>query len=237
MEKKTTTTKRTASKRTEKADTTASKRKAEVKEAEPKEVKTVETNTADLEALIKEQAAMIAQLKEQIAANAQNVPGTDNREKVIFLWQAPVADYNVVEFGERGRFGRIIGKTGSIMIPKSELSQIMDTPIRYYMDKRWLVVLSGLDENEREMFGINYKEGEYLSKEAFMDVVGTGEAILDIYPKLCDSHKDIVAKFYYEAWKEGKDIKRDTVVALNKLNKNEAFKQIIEEMNEKDASE
>ena len=153
------------------------------------------------------------------------------------MWQAPVADYNVVEFGEKGRYGRIVGQTGKIVVPKNELSQIMDTPIRHYMDQRWLIVLSGLDEQEREMFGVNYKDGEYLSKEAFMNVVGLGKEILNIYPALCDAHKQIVAKFYYEAYQNGESIDRDVVVALNKLSKNEAFKAIIADMNQKDVSE
>ena len=231
MAEKTTTSKKTTSKKAETASTTPKKSKDVV--VEQKTSKAAET--ADLEKLIKEQAAVIEQLKAQLAAGATRAVAPEPTEKVIFLWQAPVAEDNVIEFGERGRYGRIIGKTGSIVIPKHELSQVMDAPIRYFLDKRWLIILSGLDEQEREMFGVNYAEGEYLSKEAFMDVVGVGDDILEIYPKLCAAHKAIVAQFYYEAWREGRDVKRETVVALNKIEKSEAFKQIIEEMNEKDA--
>lgn len=231
--KKTTSTRKTAAKKTE---TKAAE--PEVIKEEPIQQTEEPKKESDLEALVKAQAEMIEQLKAQLEANKSfSVANTDNREKVTFLWQAPVADYNVIEFGENGRFGRIMGNSGKIMIPKNELSQVMDTKIRYYMDMRWLIILSGLDEQEREMFGVNYKEGEYLSKEVFMNVIGCGEEILEIYPKLCEAHKEIVAKFYYEAWRENRGVKREIVVALNKICKNDAFKAIIEEMNEMDASE
>lgn len=227
-----TTTKKasTAKKTTKKAET--------VKEVVQESVKPADDGkTAELESLIKSQAAMIEELKQQLEAAKHNAPRGDNREKVVLLWQAPVADYNVVEFGDRGQYGRVVGNSGTVTIPKDELSQVMDSSIRHLMDMRWLIVLSGLDEQEREIYGVNYKPGEYLSKEAFLDVVGTGDRMLEIYPKLCDAHKEIVAKYYYEAWRENRDVKRDTVVALNKISKNDAFKAIIEEMNERDASE
>lgn len=226
-----TTTKRTP--KAKKAETPAENVKVETEVKDTPEVKKEET---DLEKLVKEQAEVIAQLKAQLANSAASAK-PESKEKIVFLWQAPVADYNVVEFGERGRFGRIVGNSGVVMIPKNELSQVMDVQIRHYLDLRWLIVLSGLDEDERELYGVNYKEGEYLSKEAFMDIIGTGDQILEIYPKLCASHKDIVARFYYEGWKEGRDVKRETVVALNKICRNDAFKTLIEEMNARDASE
>lgn len=217
----------------------ASTAKRTTKKAETEAV-VPESNTreSEMESLIKSQAAMIEELKKQLEESKKYAaPRTDNREKVVLLWQAPVADYNIVEFGDRGQYGRVVGNSGTLIIPKDELSQVMDSSIRYFMDKRWLIVLSGLTDEEREMFGVNYKPGEYLSKEAFLDVIGTGEKILDIYPNLCEAHKEIVAKFYYEAWRENRGVKRDIVVALNKLCKHDAFKAIIEEMNERDASE
>lgn len=191
-----------------------------------------------LEALVRAQAETIEQLKGEIQKGTTiNLAAVPAEERVVFLWQAPVADYNEITFGVNGRYGRIVGPTGTFFVPKSELSQVLDAPTRHYIDIRWLIVLSGLDEQEREMLGCNYKKGEYLSKDAFMKVADMGDDILDIYPGLCKSHKDIVAKFYFEAWREGKDLKRETVIKLNKLSGSEAFKTIIEEMNARDLTE
>ena len=165
------------------------------------------------------------------------------QEKVCFLWQAEVADDNTVSFGDNGRFGRIVGKTGTIYVPKNELSMLLDTKVRFFLQKRWLIYISGLDEQEIDTLGIKYEEGEILDKGAFARLVEMGDAILDIFPKLCDSHKEIVAKRYYEAWENGSaDIKRETVLKLNDIVKKEkleigAFARIVEEMNEKELAD
>ena len=161
-------------------------------------------------------------------------------EKVHFLWQAPVADDNVVLFGEGGMYGRITGKTGSFFVPKSELSRILDSMTRLFLQERWLIVVDGLTEEEREALGVNYKEGEVLDKRAFAKMVDLGDEILDIFPRLCDSHKEMVGQRFYEAWVAGnKNVTRERVVELLKMSKAEGkeikgFAAIIEEMNEND---
>lgn len=161
-------------------------------------------------------------------------------EKVHFLWQAPVADDNVVLFGEGGMYGRITGKTGSFFVPKNELSRILDSMTRLFLEKRWLLVLDGMTDEEREALGVNYKEGEVLDKRAFAKMVDLGDEILDIFPALCDSHKDMVGQRFYEAWTAGNPaVKREIVVELLKKSKVsghevKAFSAIIEEMNEND---
>lgn len=156
-------------------------------------------------------------------------------EKVRFLWQAEVADDNLILFGDGGMYGRIVGKTGSFYVPKNDLSRVMDGLNRLFLEKRWLIVLSGLNEEERETYGVNYKEGEILDRKMFDKMVDMGKDILDVYPDLCDGHKEIVAKRYYEAWKNGsKKIERETVVALNRMSPNSSFRTILEEMNARD---
>lgn len=234
----TTTKKATAKTSTAKPRATKAKTEETVVDAAVPEVKEASARDSEIEqlkALVKAQSEQLEQMKTEMQRTATtNYAAIPAEDRVVFLWQAPVADYNEVTFGPQGRYGRIVGKFGSFFVPKSDLSQILDAPTRSYLESRWLIVLSGLDEQEREMFGVNYKKGEYLSKEAFMKIVDMGDDILDIYPGLCQSHKEIVAKFYYEAWQEGKDLKRETVVKLNKLSGNEAFKAILEEMNARD---
>lgn len=161
-------------------------------------------------------------------------------EKVHFLWQAPVSDYNVVLFGDGGMYGRITGKTGSFFVPKSELSRILDSAARNYLDKRWLIVVDGLDEDEREALGVNYRDGEVLDKRAFSKMVELGGEILDIFPKLCESHKEMVGRGFYEAWKSNNPhVSRDIVKKLRDQSREcghevKSFNAILEEMNEKD---
>jgi hypothetical protein len=211
-------------------------------EEEPKqEAKVEETANKtpehdELEAL----KAQIKLLQEQLMLQAtqpqQPIQAVlyDSGEKVHLLWQAEVADDNLLLVGENGMYGRIVGKTGSAFIPKNELSRVLDTAMRAYIDQRWMIVVSGLDDEEKESLGVDYKDGEILDKKAFAKMIEMGDEMLEIFPELCESHQEMVAKRFYEAYHSNKAVKRDLVVALNKIHSYPAFKAIIEEMNAAD---
>lgn len=215
---------------------TATETKEPAKKAETKAVKPEEKSTDEI-ALLKEQIALLkAELEASKNAQPQIVVATpDNGERVHLLWQAEVSDDNIVEFGDHGMYGRIVGKTGSIYVPKNDLSRVLDSLNRYFLDKRWLIIVSGLTDEEREALGVAYKEGEILDKKAFSKLLDLEkDELLEIYPELCESHKEMIAKRFYEAYTSGKPVKRDIVVALNNIAPVEAFKAIINGMNEAD---
>jgi len=221
--------------------------KETVKKAEAK-TKTIKAEPAVLEeAKIDPREEQIALLKAELAALKQEmqnaktaqpqiiVAAPDNGERVHFLWQAEVASDNVVEFGDGGMYGRIVGRSGSFYVPKNDMSRILDSAARYYLDRRWLIVVSGLTDDEREALGVAYREGEILDTKAFQRITElTKDELLEIYPELCDSHKEMIAKRFYEAYTSGKPVERETVVALNNLAPSEAYKAIISGMNEED---
>ncbi len=205
--------------------------------AAPKE----ETFTkSDVERMIADAVAKAMAGAAVQTAQPQVIQVSNDTEMVHFLWQAPVADDNVVFFGEGGIFGQIVGKSGSFYVPKRDLSRVLTDVNRVYMARRWLMVVSGLNEDEREALGVNYREGELLDKQAFAKMVEIGDRILDIYPKLCDGHKKMVAQRYAEAYAAGSPyVKRETVVKLNEMSKTDknprgAFVSVIEDMNERD---
>lgn len=190
---------------------------------------------------VDELKAQIEQLKMMLATQSvqpQVVQVSADVEKVRFLWQAPVADDNVVIFGDGGMYGRIVGQTGMFYVPKPDLSRIMDGMNRLFLEKRWLIVLSGMTDEERDTYGVNYKDGELIDSNAFTKLIEMGNTILDVYPDLCDGHKEIVAKRYYDAWKSGsKLVERSTIVELNKISPNSSFRTILEEMNAREVNE
>lgn len=233
-----------------KAVTTAEAETKEVKTEETEATETVEVKEQKVETVDKRDLE-IEELKKQVAAmqemlkKAQSAPqvvqvAPQEAEKVHCLFEAEVADDNIFSLGENGRYGRIIGKTGSFFIPKNELSSVMDAQFRSMLENRWIIIVSGLTDEEREAFGVDYKEGEYLDKKAFAKMVDMGEEILEIYPNLCKGHQEMVAKRYYEAYLNGNPkVTRDIVVELNKLSKKAGsdkgdFTGIIELMNEAD---
>ena len=174
-------------------------------------------------------------------AKPQVVQVMADTEKVHFLWQAEVSDSNVVHFGDGGMYGRIVGKTGSFYVPKSDLSRVLTEVNRLHLKRRWLIIVSGLDEEERVALGVDYKEGELLDKRAFAKMVDLGDEILEIYPALCEGHKRMVAQRYAEAFhKNNPNVTRERILALNAMSKEAGsekgdFTPIIEMMNQRDA--
>ena len=216
-------------------------------EVKEKVLETADKRDLEIEELkrqLAEQQKMFADMQEMLK-QAQSAPqvvqvAPQETEKVHCLFEAEVADDNIYSIGENGRYGRIIGKTGSFFVPKAELSSVMDSAFRAMLENRWIIIVSGLTDEEREAFGVDYKEGEYLDKRAFAKLVDMGEEILEIYPKLCKGHQEMVAKRYYEAYVNGNPkVTRELVVELNKLSKKAGsekgdFIGIIEMMNEAD---
>ncbi len=207
--------------------------------AEPVEAKVVDLReeAVDEIALLKEQLKQLqAELAEAKKVQPQIiVAAPDNGERVHFLWQAEVANDNVVEFGDGGMYGRIVGKTGHFYVPKNDISRVLDSANRYYLDKRWLIIVSGLTDDEREALGVSYRDGELIDQKVFQKLTKLGkDELLEIYPELCESHKEMIAKRFYADYMDGQPVDRETVVALNNIAPSEAFKEIINRMNEAD---
>ena len=175
------------------------------------------------------------------AANQQRVAAVPERERVNLLWQAPVMPENVEEFGPNGRYARITGPTGGFFVPKDEFSLIVDSRVRMYLERRWLIVLSGLTDEEREIYGVAYKPGEYLTKTAFAKLTEQGDKLLEIYPALCPGNRKIVAGAVYTGWREGnKHVNRGLVERLAAMCREvdpeeKTFQLILQEMAEKAA--
>ena len=84
---------------------------------------------------------------------------------------------------------------------------------------------------------MNYSEGELLDRKAFAKMIELGDKILEIFPALCEGHKEMVAKRFYEAWMEKNPyVRREIVTELNRMAKEagmkeNAFSAIIDGMN------
>ena len=218
----------------EKRDETAEKspEKVEVPAVDP----VVETLKAQNEMLQRQ----MEELQRQILSmqRPQVIQVAADTERVHFLWQADVADYNLVTFGPGGMYGSITGKTGTFSVPKNELSRILDDRTRRMIANRWLIVVDGLTDEERESLGVAYREGELLDRKVFSKMVDLPkDEICEIFPKLCESHKEMVGRRYYEEYQNrNENVTREKVIALRNLVRDEnldipAFQQILLEMN------
>lgn len=187
--------------------------------------------------------SLVKQLQDQLAAQKPHVVQVmADTEKVVMRFQAEVADDNVATFGPEGMYGQVTGKTGTITVPKSEWSRFCNESVRNMIYRRWLIVLSGMDEQERELYGCNYKPGEVLDEMAFHKLLDLGRDLVAVFPALCETHKEMVASRFLTAWMDGdsRAMDRELIVGLNELSKSEKHKKgmftpIIEGLNAKDA--
>lgn len=172
--------------------------------------------------MVQEAAAKaVAEALKAIPQQPQVVQVMADTEKVVMRWMAPVSDENVATFGENGRYGQVTGKNGTVMVPKSEWSRFYDETMRRFMDRRWLVVLSGMTDDERKLYNCDYRKGEVLDEKGFANIFTMGDELLDVFDDLCTEHQEMVAKSFCEAAQQGKldDSWRGLVKKLNAKNK------------------
>ena len=161
-------------------------------------------------------------------------------EYVTILYIGAIAQGTVVALP---KWGQITYAGGMLDIPKKDFLQGIGIQVNSaLLQNRKILVISGLTDEERRRFGVEYKDGECLTAEALFSLVGyEKDKICEIYKKLCDEHKRIVAKIYLAAYFDKGDnrVNRETVKALNKISKSIAaeglFTPIIEDMGKKDA--
>lgn len=172
--------------------------------------------------LVQEAAAKaVAEAMKSIPQQPQVVQVMADTEKVVMRWMAPVADDNVAVFGQNGMYGQVTGKNGTVIVPKSEWSRFYDETMRRFMERRWLVVLSGMSDDERALYHCNYRKGEIMDEKAFANIFIMRDDLLDVFDDLCTEHQEMVAKSFWEAAQDGKldGSWRGLVKALNAKNK------------------
>ena len=246
------------------------KPRSQTQKAEPVSEPVVETKTESTETVnveyttdpvpvdlpnseIEELKKLVRQLQDELAAKRpQVVQVMADTERVVLRFQAEVADDNETRFGPDGMYGQVTGKVGTVAVPKSEWSRFYNDSVRNMMNRRWLIVLSGMDEQDREIYGCNYKPGEILDETAFFKLLDMGRDMIAVFPKLCPDHQAMVASRYVTAYYDGDDRAKDRelIVTLNEMSK-EPYKNadkkdlrrkglfwpIIEALNAEDAEE
>ena len=210
------------------------------------EAKEPETNRE-----VEELKALVLRLQQQLAEQKPHVVQVmADTERVTMRFQADVADDNVSTFGPDGMYGQVTGASGIVTVPKSEWSRFYTESVRAMIARRWLIVISGMTDEEREMYGCAYKSGEVMDEMAFHRMLDMGRELLAVFPALCESHKEMIASKFISAWENGDDRAKDRelIVALNEMSKEDyknaekndmrrkgLFWPIIDAMNAKDA--
>ena len=214
------TTKQTRTPRQKKEAATEKATKA-VKET-PAETTFTQAQVEDMiaKATAEAVAKALANVPQQPVQTTQIIQVADN-EKVVMRFQAEIADDNVATFGPNGMYGQVTGKRGTVIVPKGEWSRFYDESTRRMIDDRWLIVISGMDDDERHRYNCDYKPGEVLDEQAFDKLLDMGDELIDIFPTLCASHQEMVGRRYLDAWNAGdkRVLDRGRVTKLNEISK------------------
>ena len=158
---------------------------------------------------------------------------------VKILYMDAVDKTNQIPIGN----GRVITGPGKIFnVAMSYFEGEFQNPFRMkLLANRKFIVLSGLTEEQREQYGVNYKEGEIIKKLGMFDfLLGCPtEQAVEVFKNLCPSHRKMVATRFNDAFEKGDNrITRDKIEALNEISKGDypdgkgAFGRILVAMNE-----
>lgn len=107
--------------------------------------------------------------------------------------------------------------------PQGVWRKVHDTGNPGLLNQRRLIVLNGLNEDERRRYNVDYKDGELLDMQMFDRLLDVGlERLKELFSKLCVEHKRMVATHFISSYQRGDNrISREKVEPLNDLSKSE----------------
>ena len=175
---------------------TTTRKKAEpVNEEKPVQTGEKTYTESEVTTLLSAMQAQIEALQAKISA-AQTAPEPTKREDgVVVLYYVPACSPdNEASLGQYG----IVRPGQYIEIPKKEFGHFMGAQARKFVQKRRLLVLSGLNDEERRRWNCEYRPGETLTEGAFDNLLNLSEQkIAELFEALCPEHRKAVARYLY----------------------------------------
>lgn len=224
---------------------TDTKKKTAAKKAAPAQKEAPATYTEDQVQKMVEAAVQAALKKQQ--QTAEIVQPKSQQGVVTLRFFSEVNDNNVVQLGQEGRFGQIVGKRWTGQIAKMDFIGSFRTPIvQALLASRELIVIDGLTEDERKLYGVDYAKGEVIEEGLYRRMTSMDEkTLVETYKALCPEWRRMVAVQFAEAYEKGQlKVTRQALLAINRQSKKDnagypegdprrkgAFARIIESMN------
>ena len=233
----------------------ATPKQTEAKEApavaeQPKEEQQVSAPTFTLEQVQKMIEEALAKREAEKKPEEPKQSAVDTIVTMIF--QAEVNDANELQLGPNGKYGMITGKHATVTINKRDfVSDFRTTMMQYLLKNRNLIVVSGLTDEERKIYGVDYRQGEYLEPAIYERLLEMGDKVLDVFAQLHPTWQEMVATKFVEAYETGTlKCSREALLEMNRISKKNyanlpkddvrrkgAFYSIIHAMNAADESE
>lgn len=193
---------------------------------------------------IDEKPDIIAELQNQIKTLQEQIKNSGSTPSVVLAkpeetvkvtYISNVSPNNILDLGE---FGQMTGVGWVIEVPRKDFGGKFMTPfVQKLIAKRRLIVLDGLNDDERIRYNVAYKPGEVMDIQMFDKLIGMDvEKLKNIFKNLCAEHQQFVATRFITAYERGDNrISRDVIEPLQALSKenypNGLFNPILEKMN------
>ncbi len=190
------------------------------------------SNEIDKDAEISALKAELDALKSQMAA--PNVVLAKPEEMVKLACIDTISSRNVLTLGD---FGTLNSTGGCIEISRKDFGgRFMTESVQKLLQKRRLIVLDGLSEDERHRYGVDYQKGETLDMQMLDRLLDIDiKALKKIFSALCPEHKKLVATRFYTLLEKGDNrVSRERVELLNEVSKQSGqalFTPILQKLN------
>ena len=157
----TTDTKRT--RKPVKTEKTEPEKKTDAETTKPVEAPSAAMFTEEQVRKMIEEAVQKYAQESQPSAVLEAAPAGLNDGLVTMIFQAEVNDANEIQLGPNAKFGMSTGKQATITIAKRDfIGEFRTTIVQQLLRNRNLIVVDGLTDDERRVYGLDYQEGEYL---------------------------------------------------------------------------
>lgn len=193
---------------------------------------------SELEAAIAQAVAKaLAEQAKSFSAQGKQEPTilhVKEDERVTLLYIGAIAKGTTVTMPE---WGVINLAGGTLSIPKEKFFQGLGNAVNSnLLHERAIIVIDGLTQDEREQFGIPSTNDELTQKEFLQLLDFPSNKLVEIFNKVCDEHKKVIAAVISDAYFSEKDhrINFETIKKLNnaskKILKDGLFIDILEDM-------
>lgn len=215
--------------------------------------KTTEKTTEQTFTLEQVQKLIEEALAKRDAETAKAAPVANNNDAVVtMIFQMEVNDSNEMLLGPNGKYGLITGSHATVTIQKRDfISDFRTTMMQYLLKNRNLIVVDGLTDEERKVYGVDYQQGEYLEPAVYDRLIEMGDKVVEFFDKLHPTWQEMIATKFIGAYEDGTlKCSREALIELNKMSKKNyaglpkddprrkgAFYPIIHQMNTADEAE
>lgn len=195
----------------------------ETKDDAKDESTTKETVYTEEQVRLMVEQAVAKAVQSTMASQPQVVRVSADTPVVKMVFMDACSPQNYIQFGTNGKFGSITGQYGKINVTKEAfLGEFRDAMVQDLLAKRKLIVLEGLADEERDAYGVKYRENEILPEHMFLNTLDDTDKLLEIYADLCQTYREMVAKRFASAYEAGDQRimqNRDLIVKLNRMSK------------------